>query len=47
MNKELDIVEKLLHPANVFYEYKVDNGNLLKQAAEEILKLRKQLKNDN
>ena len=35
-----DIVERLRQPASVFYEYSADNGDLLKQAADEIEKLR-------
>jgi len=35
-----DIVERLRSPASVFYEYSADNGALLKQAADEIEKLR-------
>jgi len=39
-----DIVERLRSPASVFYEYSADNGALLKQAADEIEKLRAELK---
>lgn len=35
-----DIVERLRHPASVFYEYAADNGALLEQAADEIERLR-------
>lgn len=36
-----DILERLRHPASVFYEYAADNGALLEQAADEIERLRK------
>ena len=39
-----DIVERLRSPASVFYEYPADNGALLKQAANEIEKLRTALR---
>jgi chromosome segregation ATPase len=36
-----DIVDRLRHPASVFYEYSADNGALLEQAVDEIERLRK------
>lgn len=35
-----DIVERLRSPANVFYEYAADNGAFLREAADEIERLR-------
>jgi hypothetical protein len=35
-----DIVERLLNPANVFYEYVADEGAMLREAADEIERLR-------
>ena len=35
-----DIVERLRSPANVFYEYAADNGAMLREAADEIERLR-------
>ena len=37
---KMDIVEMLKSPANVFYEWAADNGDMLMQAAEEITALR-------
>ena len=37
-----DIVERLRSPANVFYEYAADNGAFLREAADEIERLRKE-----
>ena len=39
-----DIVKVLRSSASVFYEYSADNGALLKQAADEIEKLRAALR---
>lgn len=38
-----DIVERLRSPANVFYEYAADNGAMLREAADEIERLRTEL----
>ena len=38
-----DIVERLRSPANVFYEYAADNGAFLREAADEIERLREAL----
>ena len=35
-----NIVERLRSPANVFYEYAADNGAFLREAADEITRLR-------
>ena len=35
-----DIVERLRSPANVFYEYAADDGAFLREAADEIERLR-------
>lgn len=35
-----DIVERLRNPANVFYEYAADKGAMLREAADEIERLR-------
>jgi len=40
----MDIATKLRSPATVFYEHAVDDGALLKEAADEIDRLRTQLK---
>ncbi len=37
-----DIVARLRSPANVFYEYAADDGALLRQAADEIERLRRE-----
>ena len=37
-----DIVERLRSPANVFYEYAADNGAFLREAADEIERLREE-----
>jgi vacuolar-type H+-ATPase catalytic subunit A/Vma1 len=39
-----DIVERLLNPANVFYEYAADKGVILREAADEIERLREALR---
>ena len=39
-----DIVERLRSPANVFYEYAADNGAFLREAADEIERLREALR---
>ena len=39
-----DIVERLRSPANVFYEYAADNGAFLREAADEIERLRDALR---
>lgn len=39
-----DIVERLRSPANVFYEYAADNGAMLREAADEIERLREALR---
>ena len=39
-----DIVERLLNPANVFYEYAADKGGMLREAADEIERLREALR---
>lgn len=39
-----DIVARLRSPATVFYEYDADNGYLLDSAADEIERLRSELK---
>jgi len=38
-----DIIERLRSPAVVFYEYAADDGALLKEAADEIERLREEL----
>ena len=38
-----NIVERLRSPANVFYEYAADNGAFLREAADEITRLRAEL----
>ena len=38
-----DSVERLRSPANVFYEYAADNGAFLREAADEIERLREAL----
>ena len=39
-----DIVERLRSPANVFYEYAADKGAMLREAADEIERLREALR---
>ena len=39
-----DIVAMLRSPANVFYEYAADNGDMLTKAADEITALRAKVK---
>ena len=39
-----DIVERLRSPANVFYEYVADEGAMLREAADEIERLREALR---
>ena len=38
-----DLVKKLRSPANVFYEYKADDGEFLREAADRIEHLQKLL----
>ena len=40
----MDIVDRLRAPATVFYEYAADDGAFLREAADEIVKLRKALR---
>ena len=39
-----DLVKRLRSPANVFYEYAADNGALLREASDRIVKLEETLR---